>query len=243
MAASALIGVLGGMEPLATVDFLHKIVEETPAATDQEHVPVVCWNVPQIPDRQHALAGRGPSPLPAMLQGIVRLAAAGATRIVVPCNTAHCWFDELQAASPVPLIHIVDASLAALLVGEDDERVGLIASRGTLESGLYQRRLDSAGIPWLANSDAEIEELFVPGCYAVKRNALHEGALLLARAAERLVERGANRLILACTEVPLALRRIDSPLLGISIDTNQALAGACVDYWLAASRHAARQVA
>ena len=106
-----LLGVLGGMGPLATVDFMHKLVQEMPAAIDQEHVPVVAWNVAQIPDRQKFLAGTGESPLPAMLEGLQRLVAAGATRIVIPCNTAHNWFDALAAESSVPLIHIVDATL------------------------------------------------------------------------------------------------------------------------------------
>jgi hypothetical protein len=66
---------------LATVDFLHKLIEEMPAASDQEHLPTVVWNVPQIPDRQEALAGTGTSSLPAMCAGIDRLVAAGATRI------------------------------------------------------------------------------------------------------------------------------------------------------------------
>ena len=83
-----LIGVLGGMGPLATVDFLHKLIVALPASRDQEHVPTVVWDVPQIPDRQRALAGSGESPLPAMLAGVAQLNAAGATRIVVPGNTA-----------------------------------------------------------------------------------------------------------------------------------------------------------
>ena len=77
------------MGPLATVDFLHKLIEETPVASDQDHVPTVVWNVPQIPDRQQALAGAGISPLPAMYAGLARLVAAGATRLAIPCNTAH----------------------------------------------------------------------------------------------------------------------------------------------------------
>lgn len=222
-----LVGVLGGMGPLATVDFLHKLVLATPAGRDQEHVATVTWNVPQIPDRQHFLAGRGDTPLPAMLQGIQRLNAAGATRIVIPCNTAHHWFDELAAASLAPLIHIVDATLDTL---PGSERIGLIASRGALESGLYQQRLDARGIPWLAPDDTQLTQLFTPGCYAVKRNQLQLGGELLHELGSQLLQRGASRLILACTEVPLALAAVQSPLQAISIDPAQALAQAVVHY-------------
>ncbi len=223
------------MGPLATLDFLNQLLAATPAKSDQEHVATVIWNVPQIPDRQRALAGTGESPLPAMLEGIARLNDAGATRIAIPCNTAHLWFGELALASRSPLIHIVDATIDAL--GTWRERpVGLVATRGTVEAGLYQSRFADRNIECLTNTDAELDDSFTPGCYAVKQNDLIRGGRLLALSGQRLLDRGAARLVLACTEVPIALRHIDSPLLGISIDATQALATACVHYWLNANR-------
>ena len=233
-----LVGVLGCMGPLATVDFLHKLIQEMPAVVDQDHVPVLAWNVAQIPDRQQALAGTGESPLPALVDGIKRLAGAGVTRIVIPCNTAHHWFDQLAAASPVPLIHIADATLALLTKDKENDRanghsgaVGLIATRGTLVSRLYQQRFAAAGIDYLVSTDDELDTLFTPGCYAVKRGDVEAGGRLLEAAAQALIDRGAGRLVLACTEVPLALERIGSHLLPLCIDTNRALARACVEYW------------
>lgn len=228
-----MIGVLGGMGPLATLDFLQKLLVATPAGSDQEHAPTVVWNVPQIPDRQKALAGTGESPLPALLEGIARLNAAGATRIVIPCNTAHLWFDDLAQASQAPLIHIVDATLAKLATGNDAAAapVGLIATRGALKAGLYQSRFVAQGVPFLLNTDAELDELFTPGCYAIKKNQLERGGALLERAGRCLVERGARRLVLACTEVPVGLAHVSSDLLAISVDSTQALADACVSYW------------
>ena len=230
-----LLGVLGGMGPLATVDFLHKLVMDMPAARDQDHVPVVAWNVAQIPDRQAYLAGGDVSPLPAMREGVERLVAAGATRIVIPCNTAHHWFDELAASCRVPFIHIADATLAAVRAlaecAEEPVRLGLIATRGLLASGLYQRRFTAAGIDFLVPSDDEVERLFTPGCYAVKAGDVEAGAHLLEAVGDALRERGATHLILGCTEVPLAYERIRSEHLMVSIDTNLALAQACIDYW------------
>lgn len=230
-----LIGVLGGMGPLATVDFMHKLIQEMPAAIDQDHVPVVAWNVAQIPDRQKALAGTGESPVPAMRHGVERLVAAGATRIVVPCNTAHHWFDELAAASAVPFIHIAEATVAVIraTLGEaaTGATVGLVATRGTWNSGIYQARLAAQGLRAIENTDAEMDALFTPGCYAVKRGEVEAGGRLLEQAADALLARGATYLVLACTEVPVALEAIGSRHLPISIDTNRALARACVDYW------------
>jgi aspartate racemase len=227
-----LIGVLGGMGPLATVDFLHKVVASTPATIDQEHVPLLVWNVPQIPDRQKALAGAGESPLPALLRGIKKLNEGGATRIVIPCNTAHLWGDALAEASAAPLIHIVDAAIAAVEESAiPDAPVGIVATRGTLAAGLYQKRLTARGVSFLTNTDDELDALFTPGCYAIKQRRLDHGGSLLESAARQLVRRGAQTLILACTEVPVGLAHIRSDLLSISIDATQALADACICYW------------
>nr|WP_318383286.1 amino acid racemase [uncultured Enterobacter sp.] len=225
-----LLGVLGGMGPLATVDFMGKLLEATPAQNDQQHLPVVAWNVPQIADRQKALAGTGPSPLPQLLNGIEKLNAVGASHIVIPCNTAHHWFAELSAASAAPLLHIVDATLARIQPGSV-ERVGVIATQGTLEAGWFQQGLRRLGITAVLPEAHELEQLFVPGCYAVKRGALREGGELLSLQAQSLVERGAQTLILACTEVPVALRAVDSPFLAHAIDPATALAERCSALW------------
>ncbi|RMX04891.1 aspartate/glutamate racemase family protein [Corticibacter populi] len=233
------LGVLGGMGPLATVDFLHKLVLSTPAQRDQDHVPTVVWNVPQIADRQQAIAGAGPSPLPQLLDAVAGLNQAGATLIVMPCNTVHHWIEPLRRASPAPLLHIVDATLEVLEqrhAGEDgagraERCVGLVATKGALRARLYQDRLQQHGWRVLENTSEELEQLFTPGCYAIKRNALDEGSALLEKAAAALAARGARHLILACTEVPLALAHRQSPLLGLSVDPNQALAWSVLRHW------------
>ncbi|MFP1950658.1 aspartate/glutamate racemase family protein [Lonsdalea quercina] len=228
-----LIGVLGGMGPLATADLVQKIIVSTPADRDQDHVPLVVWNVPQIPDRQKALAGTGPSPLPVLLKAIRALNQLPLSHIVIPCNTAHHWFDALAAASRAPMLHIADATLAAMRehVTVPPEVTGLIATQGTLRAGWYQQRLAATGNDVLEPTPQEMEELFVPGCYAVKRGELVEGGVLLEQLAERLADRGATRLILACTEVAPALAAVNSRWQTRSIDTTQALAQACVELW------------
>ena len=234
--STPLIGVLGGMGPLATVDLLHKIVEETPASRDQDHVPVVAWNVPQIPDRQQALAGTGESPLLALLHAIRQLNRLSVSHIVVPCNTAHHWFDALTEASDAPLLHIADATLYALTQADEAKasprKIGLIATHGTLNAGWYQQRFAAQlGAETVVPNEQEMTTLFVPGCYAVKRGELQHGGRLLDQLAAQLVERGAERLVLACTEVPPALEAVSSRWRNISIDPTRALAQACVRIW------------
>lgn len=227
-----LIGVLGGMGPLATLDFLHKLLQARAALRDQDHVPTVTWNVPQIPDRQQALAGRGEDPLPAMAEGVARLDAAGATCIAIPCNTAHAWHSALSARSRVPILHIVDATVQALLAGHrGGGHIGLIATRGALDQGLYQSRLEAAGLDYLIPTPQDLDTLFTPGCYAIKANDIATGGRLLARSAQALLDRGATRLVLACTEVPIGLQHAAPQLLAISVDPAMALAQACIRHW------------
>ena len=225
-----LLGVLGGMGPLATVDFMAKLLTATPAARDQQQIPVVAWNVPQIADRQKALAGLGPSPLPQLLNGIEKLNAAGASHIAIPCNTAHHWYDALSRASDAPILHIVEATLARI-AERAPTRVGVIATHGTLATGWFQQSLERLNVTPVLPTEQELESWFVPGCYAVKRGALREGGELLSLQAQALVERGAETLILACTEVPVALDAIDSPFLVHAIDPAQALAERCSALW------------
>lgn len=231
MSQPFLLGVLGGMGPLATLDFQHKLLEATPAESDQQQLPSVVWNVPQVADRQKALAGLGPSPLPQLLHGIEKLNQAGASHIVIACNTAHHWYDALSRASAAPLLHIVDATLESL-VAQKPQRVGIIATKGTLEAGWFQRGLAAQGIRALEPTPEELAEWFVPGCYAVKRGQLREGGERLSRLADALLARGAEQLILACTEVPVALRAVATSSLAQSIDPARALAQRCAQIWL-----------
>lgn len=234
MAESFLLGVLGGMGPLAAVDFQYKLIQATPAERDQQQLPHVVWNVPQINDRQKALAGSGPSPLPQMQRGIEALNRAGASHIVIACNTAHHWFDALAAVSRAPLLHIADVTVAAIAAQtQRPQRVGLIATGGTLAAGWFQQRLAQLDITTLTPTDDELREDFVPGCYAVKRGALREGGEHLARLADALTARGAQQLVLACTEVPLALAAVSSRHMAVAIDPAQALAQHCAALWQA----------
>ena len=230
MSRPFLLGVLGGMGPLATVDFMHKLLRATPATHDQQQIPHVVWNVPQIADRQRALAGEGPSPLPQLLHGIQQLNRLGVSHIVIACNTAHYWYEALKQESDAPILHIADVTLEA--IEDKPKKVGLIATQGTLDAGWFQQRFAAIGTESLLPTQDEITRWFVPGCYAVKRGDLQQGGELLTLQARALRERGAEKLVLACTEVPVALAAISSPYLNEAIDPAEALAQQCASLWL-----------
>lgn len=226
------LGVLGGMGPLATVDFLRKLMEETPATRDADHVPVIVYSVPQIPDRPAAILAGGASPLPAMLEGIRTLKAAGAVRIAIPCNTAHYWYDDLAREGGVPIVHIADAACEALAaLPRPIRQVGLIATRGTIAAGLFQQRLAARGFECLLNTENDQARLVLPAIEAVKRGDLPAAHVLAVRAARSLLTAGADAVLLACTEIPPAIEHAPSDVGPACVDATRALARACVAWW------------
>jgi len=225
------LGILGGMGPLATADFFAKLVACTPAQDDRDHVPVVLASLPQIPPRVPAILHGGVSPLPALLAVRDRLIAAGATLLVMPCNTAHHWYDDLARGAP-PMLHIADAAVDALCAtGQTPPAVGLVATAGTLASGFYQQRLAVRGCAVLEPTAADLMEVIAPAVGAVKAGRLGEGGRGFQEAATRLAARGAAAVILACTEVPPALAAVGLPPGIRCVDATEALARACVAQW------------
>jgi aspartate racemase len=226
------LGVLGGMGPLATVDFLLKLIEETPAARDEDHIPVITYSVPQIPMRPAAILDGGESPLPAMLEGIRTLRQAGAVAIAIPCNTAHFWYGDMQREGGLPIIHIADAALDQLASHcARGATVGLIGTQGTLAAGFFQQRLAANGFRCIVNSDADQRELVLKAILHVKRNELDAAALLLDSAVRKLAHDGASGVILACTETPVVLDRLSPESSAMCVDATRALAKACVKWW------------
>jgi aspartate racemase len=154
---------------MATVDFLHKLVDRTPAQADHEHIPTIVHSVPQLPDRMQAIFNGAASPLPKLIEAIETLQAAGAVCIAMPCNTAHYWYDEFAPAAKVPFLHIADTALAAISTDKlAGACLGLVGTRGTLQAGFYQKRfaarcvdvtvaLADACIGWWQSHDAATE--------------------------------------------------------------------------------------
>ena len=222
------LGVLGGMGPLATADFLAKVVAATPAARDQDHIPLIAWSVPQIPDRVPAILDGTPSPLPAMLAGIRTLKGAGAQGIAIACNTAHYWFEPLQAEGGVPILHIADAALLEARRRAPGARsIGLLATSGTIAAGFRQARFAAAGCTTVLPPPAD-QALLLQAIALVKANDVPQAAALTQQVAQHLLANGADILIAGCTELPIALAGCDAQLQARIVDATAALAAACV---------------
>lgn len=228
-----MIGVIGGMGPLATVDFMHKVILATQAEDDDQHVPLLVSNDPRIPRRPAAILGAGESPLPRLIEIRDRLLRAGATALVMPCNTAHHWHAALRADCPVPFPSIIDAAcddVAARVQGGG--RVGLIATRATLAAGLFTSALAARGLAPMVPSEHITDEWMLPAIALVKAGRLAEAGPLMAQAVQSLRADGADVVILACTEAPIALQAAGGDLDHVCVDSTMSLARATVALWL-----------
>eukprot|EP01037_Dinobryon_pediforme_P012940 gene12940-13040_t len=224
------LGVLGGMGPLASAHFMVRLTMLTPAARDQEHIPAVLWSDPRIPDR-NAAKGGGQDPLPFLQRGIRGLVTAGCAAIAIPCNTAHGWFEGMQAAAPgVTFFHIVDEAASALTqIVPQGGTVGVMGTAGTLRMRLYQDRLEARGWKTITPDEDEMARLVTPSIAAVKANRVADAYAPLAEMSEILAARGAQAVVLGCTEIPLGIQagpyqEISVPL----IDTIDTLALAAI---------------
>ncbi len=228
------LGVLGGMGPLAAADFLGKLAGATNASCDQEHIPVILYGDCTTPDRTASILGQGPSPLPQLLAGIEFLNTAGCAVIAIPCNSAHCWYDEMARASRVPVLHIVEAS--ALKVRRNNagtRRVGVLSTEGTHRMGIYRSTLERMGLEVIAPTAEDFRELVSPGIADIKANRITAAQARFDVAADRLLGRGAEQIILGCTEIPLGMQRRCAAHPHSVVDSTHALVEAVLAHFAA----------
>ena len=225
--AARVLGVLGGMGPLASAQFMLRLTQLTPAERDQDHVPAVLWSDPRVPDRTVARPTGEADPLPWLLRGIDRLQQAGCGAIVMPCNTAHRWYDAMQEYAHIPILHIVDAAAAELRRMDAAGRIGVMATEAALAMRLYQDRLGALGWDCIMPSGDEMQRLVTPAIRLVKLNRLTEAHEPLAAVVSSLAGRGAAAVVLGCTEIPLGIQAGPSPALPL-VDTIDTLALAAI---------------
>lgn len=206
------IGILGGMGPLATVDLFEKITSHTAADCDQGHPRVCIDSNTSIPDRTAALLAGGEDPTAELVKSARRLASIGAELLIMPCNTAHCFFDAVQRSVDVPLLNMIAVTREALKA-RGIHCAGLLATDGTVQSGIYQRTFDGSGIALLVPEGEDQRAVMGVAYDGVKAGRADYNASAFRRACERLLARGAEVLILGCTELPpaFAMYHLDYP--------------------------------
>nr|WP_284509493.1 amino acid racemase [Caballeronia sp. GAFFF2] len=237
------LGVIGGVGPAATVAFLDNIVQSTPATRDQEHIRLVVEQNPQIPDRTAHLLRNETDPTLALLYICERLQHAGATAIAIPCNTAHAFVNRIESQIDVPIVHMLRETIAFIVREVPDARtIGLLATDGTIQSGLYHDEACAVGIDVLVPAAQHQKEIMTAiyghrGVKAGHREPDQREAV--QRAIADLASRGARAVILGCTELPLLvgqdLRFECNGLMVAVIDPSRILAMRCVALSMEAS--------
>jgi len=233
-----ILGVLGGMGPLASAQFMLRLTLLTPASRDQEHIPAVLWSDPRVPDRTAGRLSGAADPLPWLLRGINGLRQAGCGAIAIPCNTAHAWYEPMLQAAGMPILHIVDAAAADLRrLGIPGGRIGVMGTQATLDMRLYQRRLAEQGWTCIQPEAEQMRRLVTPAIALVKANRVTDAYSPLLEVVNSLGARGAAAVVLGCTEIPLGiLAGPPGGLLVPVVDTIDALARAAI-WWAGREAH------
>lgn len=221
------IGIVGGMGPLATAKLFELIVENTASNNDSEHIRIFIDNNPQIPDRTQAVLYNGRSPVPAIVDSARSLIDLGADFILLPCNTSHYFYDEIQSELNVPVLNMIELT-SAELKKKGIKKVGLLATEGTVKSKVYEKYNALYGIQTIV-PDEEDEETVMDYIYnKVKAGRSRYDYSGLHRLIDRLKAEGVNKIILGCTE--LSADKDDIFNSNIFIDASRVLALKAIEF-------------
>lgn len=197
------IGIIGGMGPLATADLFRKIVLHTEAKCDQDHLHILIDNNTCIADRTAALLNGGESPLAEMVKSARWLERGGADCLIMPCNTAHCFHEKIQKEVRIPLLNMLELTCQTLS-NRGISCAGLLATNGTVETGIYDQMAKKFGVKLLTPDKAGQKSLMDMIYQGVKAGMPAFDTTSVNEAVEKMRANGAEIMILGCTELPLA---------------------------------------
>lgn len=223
------IGVIGGLGPAATVSFMTTVLECTPLDRSRGHLHLIVDSNPRVADINAAVLGLGASPSAELQTMARRLETAGADFLVMACNAAHFYEDDIRNAVAIPFLSMVDATCGYIANRmREVRRVGIVATDGGIRCGIYQRGLAAHGLEWLAPSDTQTE--IVMAAVESVRSGVRGAAVRdpLVTQIDSFLELGADCVIAACTEIPLVLTDGDTRVP--VIDPAAILARAAIDF-------------
>ena len=219
------IGIIGGMGPLATIDLYEKITFNTKAEKDQDHIHIIIDSYPQIEDRTAYILHGGKNPKDKLIESAKRLENAGADALIMPCNTAHFFAKDIEKEVSIPLIHIVKSTAEAIKNKYPKaNKIGLIATTGTLKSGVYANILKDYGYH-IIELDERLENDIMDCIYkGVKAGKTEEYVALFQKCVDKITDMGADVLIAGCTEIPILVPHIKSKIPVVDATLELALA-------------------
>jgi aspartate racemase len=218
---------------MAGAVFMERLTAMTEVQYDQEHIPAVLWSDPRVPDRTQAKLQGGEDPLPWLLNGIRHLEQASAKAIAIPCNSAHMWYDQMAGSTKLPILHIVKATIDDLQNrGFRRGKIGVMGTAGTLKTAMYQQELESRGFTWIVPTEEEMVKYCTPSIALVKANRIAEAYAPAEECIRKLQQRGAEAVVLGCTELPLAVPHPCRSALGLEmVDSIDGLARAAIRWY------------
>lgn len=205
------IGILGGMGPEATSDLFRNIVLFTDAKEDPDHIQIFINNNPQIPDRTAYILKKGPSPVPALIESARQLESWGVDFIIIPCNTAHYFYDEIISVVSIPVLNMIDEAARWAKVNLPAiNRFGLLSTLGTYHTGLYEKYFEKQGLKIIV-PEKDCQYMTMEAVYGEK--GLKAGYrkipfTLLEKVVNHLLIKGVDAIIGGCTEISLIVAEL-----------------------------------
>jgi aspartate racemase len=198
------IGIIGGMGPLATAKLFERIVINSGAASDQEHPRIIIDNNTSIPDRTGYILGKGSDPRPELIKTAVGLESMGADFLVMPCNTAHYFLEDIKKSIGIPILDMVEATVEEAYKKSEDGLIGLLATEGTVRTGIYLNRFKKFGLK-LVLPDKHDQDKVMNFIYGIKSGDMNRDLDAFKGVVESMADNGIKTVIMGCTELSAAL--------------------------------------
>lgn len=222
------IGIIGGMGPLAAARLFERIVILTEAYCDNQHIPMIIDNNTNIPDRTSHILNKGENPVSELVKSATRLENMGADAIIIACNTAHYYYDEIVRNVRIPVINMIEETAKYIRSHRPSVRcVGLLATEGTCRTGVYSRAFERFGLDIVIPTGEEQQHV-TDVIYGIKKGIFDIDYKALKNVISALETRGAEVIVLGCTELPIAFSQHD--ICSCYVDSSEVLAMSAITY-------------
>ena len=199
----------------ATYDLFRSIVDQTRATKDGDHLPIIIYNNPSVPDRSDFILGIGTDPVPSLIESARKLEFWGADFLVMPCNTAHYFIEDIRKAVSIPLINMIDESANRVKeIYPDIQSLGLVSTLGVYKTNVYNKSYKEKGLDIIFPDEQHRQNIMnaIYGNQGIKAGYKKEVAMLVQPAVNQLLDMGAQAIVTGCTEIPLILNYLNIPV-------------------------------
>lgn len=210
------LGILGGMGPEATIELVKQIIKKTPAKMDQDHIPIIIFNNPKIPSRIDAILNGAESPLNMLQESAKVLENAGADYILIPCNTAHYWFQEIAESVNIPVYNMIRGTVSYVIQTYHSSKILLFATEATIKAGIYEKEFSSKGVDVIVPNTEE-QKVINTAIKDVKTGLLYNNPKIaeINTILRKYKKENVTVVLAGCTELSLLLRYFDSEFIKV----------------------------